>query len=58
MEYRRLGASGLKVSKVGLGSWLTYGNAVDEANAKGCVRVAHAAGINQDSLQSSEQPVG
>lgn len=26
MEYRRLGGSGLKVSEISLGSWLTYGD--------------------------------
>ncbi|MCA8922780.1 MAG: aldo/keto reductase family protein [Planctomycetes bacterium] len=46
MRYSRLGNSGLKVSVVGLGSWLTYGNAVEEAHAKECVRAAVDAGIN------------
>jgi voltage-dependent potassium channel beta subunit len=46
MEYRRLGASGVKVSVVGLGSWLTYGNAVEEQAARDCVRVALDAGVN------------
>ncbi|MEZ6183600.1 MAG: aldo/keto reductase family protein [Planctomycetota bacterium] len=46
MRYRRLGDSGLKVSVVGLGSWLTYGNAVEEERAQECVRAALEAGIN------------
>ncbi|MGC8669426.1 MAG: aldo/keto reductase family protein [Chthonomonadales bacterium] len=46
MEYRRLGASGLKVSEICLGSWLTYGNAVDDATAEACVNAAFDAGIN------------
>ncbi|MCC6731229.1 MAG: aldo/keto reductase family protein [Chthonomonadales bacterium] len=46
MLYRRLGASGLKVSEVCLGSWLTYGNATEEVTAKACVEAAFEAGIN------------
>ncbi|MBL8735979.1 MAG: aldo/keto reductase, partial [Planctomycetes bacterium] len=35
MLYRPLGSSGLKVSVVGLGSWLTIGNAIDtQASAR------------------------
>lgn len=45
MEYRRIGASGLRVSEVALGSWLTYGAAVDERRAKECVRAALDEGI-------------
>ena len=30
MTYRRLGRSGLKVSLLSLGSWVTFGNQVDE----------------------------
>jgi voltage-dependent potassium channel beta subunit len=46
MKYARLGASGLKVSRVALGSWLTYGNAVEETAARGCVRLAFDLGVN------------
>lgn len=46
MEYRRLGASGLRVSEICLGSWLTYGHAVDDATAEACVNAAFDAGIN------------
>ncbi|RMG16099.1 MAG: aldo/keto reductase [Planctomycetota bacterium] len=46
MRYRRLGASGVKVSAVGLGSWLTYGTAVEEETARDCVRVAFESGVN------------
>ena len=31
MEYRHLGGSGLVVSEIGLGSWLTLGSSVDRA---------------------------
>lgn len=45
MEHRRLGRSGLKVSEVVLGSWLTFGSSVDEAGTKACVKAALDAGI-------------
>ena len=32
MNYRRLGRSGLKVSELSFGSWVTYGNQVDDAS--------------------------
>ena len=37
MEYRRLGNSGLKVSQLGLGSWLTYGGMVEDQTAEACI---------------------
>ena len=46
MQYRRLGYSGLKVSAVALGSWLTYGNSVAQEKAQGCVDAALEAGVN------------
>ena len=46
MQYRRLGLSGLKVSEVCLGSWLTYGNATADATAEACVDKAFELGIN------------
>jgi aryl-alcohol dehydrogenase-like predicted oxidoreductase len=46
MEYRRLGRSGLKVSAVSLGSWLTIGNAVEEERGRRIVRRAFDAGVN------------
>jgi len=46
MKYRRLGESGLKISTVSLGSWLTYGNAVESARGRECVRAALEAGVN------------
>ena len=46
MEYRRLGSSGLKVSEIGLGSWLTYGVGVEAEVAKQCVAKAHDLGVN------------
>jgi aryl-alcohol dehydrogenase-like predicted oxidoreductase len=46
MLYRRLGASDLVVSEISLGSWLTYGAAVDNDRGLACVRRAFEVGIN------------
>jgi aryl-alcohol dehydrogenase-like predicted oxidoreductase len=45
MEYRRLGAAGLKVSEICLGT-MTFGNGADEAEARRMVDTAFAAGVN------------
>jgi voltage-dependent potassium channel beta subunit len=46
MRYRRLGRSGLQVSELSLGSWVTYGNQVDEDLAIETLSVARDAGVN------------
>jgi len=46
MEYRRLGKSGLKVSEVSLGSWVTFGKQVQESEAMALMGLAYDAGIN------------
>jgi aryl-alcohol dehydrogenase-like predicted oxidoreductase len=46
VNYRRLGRSDLHVSEISLGSWLTYGSAVDNERARGCLRAAFDVGIN------------
>jgi voltage-dependent potassium channel beta subunit len=46
MEYRRLGKSGLKVSALSLGSWITYGNQVDEKSAIELMSAARDHGVN------------
>src|SRR5690606_34678432 len=46
MEYRTLGRSGLKVSTVGFGSWLTVGADVDVAQTERIVKTAFDSGIN------------
>ena len=46
MEYRRLGSSGLKVSEISLGSWLTYGTAVEQQTANDSIKRAFELGIN------------
>ena len=46
MRYSNLGRSGLKVSRVSLGSWLTIGNVVDQLTSDSMVRRALDLGIN------------
>ncbi|MDQ6620192.1 MAG: aldo/keto reductase [Pseudomonadota bacterium] len=46
MRYRRLGASGLKVSELSFGSWVTYGNQMGEDLARDCMAAAYDAGVN------------
>jgi len=45
MEYRHIGRWGMRVSTVGLGSWLTYGGSVEEATARACMRRAYELGV-------------
>lgn len=46
MEYRRLGHSGLQVSALSFGSWVTYGNQVDENAALELMSAARDHGVN------------
>ena len=46
MTYRRLGRSGLKVSVLSFGSWVTFGEQVDTSLAKDCLTAARDAGVN------------
>jgi voltage-dependent potassium channel beta subunit len=46
MQYRRLGNSGLKLSELSFGSWVTYGNQLAEDTARECMAAAHDAGVN------------
>lgn len=46
MEYRRLGKSGLKVSELSLGSWVTFANQIDNSVAESCLKSAYDAGVN------------
>ncbi len=45
MEFRNLGSSGLKVSEISYGNWLTHGSQVEEDAALACVRQALDEGI-------------
>ena len=46
MNYRRLGRSGLKVSELSFGSWVTYGNQLDWGAARDCMAAAWDRGVN------------
>src|SRR6202451_4264584 len=45
MEYRHLGLSGLKVSEIAYGNWITHGSQVAEDAARACVAAALDEGI-------------
>ena len=45
MEFRRLGRSGLTISEIAYGNWLTHGGQVEEDAAQACVRAALDEGI-------------
>ena len=46
MQYRRLGRSGLKVSSLSFGSWVTFSNQLNESLAKECMAEAYERGVN------------
>jgi voltage-dependent potassium channel beta subunit len=46
MEYRSLGRSGLKVSALSFGAWVTFSDQVGEDTASACMKVAYDAGVN------------
>ncbi len=46
MRYRKVGDSGLKISEISLGSWLTYGGYVEKNTAKDCMTAAIENGVN------------
>jgi voltage-dependent potassium channel beta subunit len=46
LNYRRLGRSGLLVSELSFGSWVTYGNQMDTRAARECMAAAWDAGVN------------
>jgi len=46
MQYRRLGRSGLKVSVLSFGSWVTFGPQLDTALATDCMAAAGESGVN------------
>src|ERR671925_1800793 len=45
MRFRQLGDSGIEVSEISLGSWLTYGAGVEREQTEACTRAAFDAGI-------------
>jgi 1-deoxyxylulose-5-phosphate synthase len=46
MDYRKLGSSGIDVSEISLGSWLTYSGGVAAEQGRACVRAAFEEDIN------------
>ena len=46
MDYRHVGRSGLRVSEVSIGSWLTLGSSVDREATRDLVQRAYDLGIN------------
>ncbi len=46
MHYRRLGTSGLQVSCLGFGSWVTFGEQIGDKAATDCLVAAREAGVN------------
>ena len=46
MRYRRLGSSGLQVSELSLGSWLTFGKQITDGMAEKLMHIAYDGGIN------------
>ncbi len=45
MEFRSLGRSGLNVSEISYGNWITHGSQVEEEQAQACIKAALEAGI-------------
>jgi len=46
MEYRHLGTSGLKVSALSYGSWVTFGDQINTRRAAECMQIAYDHGVN------------
>lgn len=46
MHYRRLGRSGLKISEISLGAWVTFGSQIDEETSIELIQAAYDAGVN------------
>jgi voltage-dependent potassium channel beta subunit len=46
MEYRHLGRSGIQVSALSFGSWVTFSNQLGEETARECMAAAYEAGVN------------
>jgi len=46
LKYRRVGKSGLKISEISLGAWLTFGRSVDDKKSEKIIRTAIDSGVN------------
>lgn len=57
MKYRNVGNTGLKVSEIGLGSWLTYGTAAEKKAADTCIAKARPVNTNLANMLLPEHVV-
>ena len=57
MEYRRLGNSGLKVSALSFGSWVTFVNQLDKTTATQCMDYAYNNGVNLGQTDLAGDPI-
>jgi aryl-alcohol dehydrogenase-like predicted oxidoreductase len=46
MNYRRLGHSGLQISELSFGSWVTFGNQIGDKVSEELMKIAYEAGVN------------
>lgn len=46
MHYRRLGRTGIKISEISLGSWITFGNQINDKRSAELVHSAYEQGVN------------
>ncbi|MCA1764033.1 MAG: potassium channel beta subunit family protein [Cryomorphaceae bacterium] len=46
MKYRRLGKSGLQVSELSFGSWITFGNQIEDNTSEDLMKMAYDSGVN------------
>jgi voltage-dependent potassium channel beta subunit len=46
MNYRQMGRTGLRLSEISLGAWITFGDQIDEGTAGELLHQAHAQGVN------------
>lgn len=53
MEYRHLGSSGLKVSSIALGGWITFGDQIDQQTTRRIIKLAVDRGVNLFDLADS-----
>lgn len=46
MNYRQMGATGLKLSEIALGAWVTFGDQISERTAEDLIQLAYQNGVN------------
>ena len=52
MEYRRLGRSGLQLSVLSFGSWVTFHKQIDDSLADELMGIAYDRGVNFDNAEA------